>query len=370
MTPGAPASDPVSPVIDYDELFERYLRSLVDTLRGFSSGIEGLEFWVPSEDPQVSLGHMLEAAAAEGRQGISVRFGKQSAPRLERRVVEQLIAAFGRGRVTHRPEELLVEVTDLHARVPEARPDDGATGRPARARPVGPGGPAPVAAPARAPAEASDAPYAAALARAVGSITREGEAPELRTDPPGATVRVESRWQGTRLMLDIEVRSHLIREARFAGAAGAQERSLMDRFCTLLPGLPVLEAAQHGVIQLEYRLRDRDAPPPVAGVVTPTAAHPMFQLPEQLIRDALELYRGRTGYQETDNRHDPGPGAAWRAASATQRRAWLEVVLADCRARAGSGPGPAGGRGRSSTTCAWCWRSTPSSRASTSGTPC
>jgi hypothetical protein len=314
---------PAAPVIDYDEIYQRYLRSLVDTLRGFSSGIDGLEHWVPSEDPLLSLTHLLEAAAAEGRGELKVRFGKESSARLDPDAVQRLIGELGQGQMRVRRGQLVVEVKQLRLRS-AARAEASV---PVTRRPRAPDAPA-----ATGPRTVSLAPYAASLAAAGERVSQEGVLPE----PPSAgALRVEGTWRGVRLLLEVSRADHAVQAARFAGDFNREERALLDVFCTLVRGRPLLEAAQHGVILLEHHLRDRTQPPPVAGVITPAAAHPIFELPTRLIRAALASYRACTGYQEIENRHDAPLAESWRQASGEQRRAQLELPLQRCRAQLG-----------------------------------
>jgi hypothetical protein len=63
-------------------------------------------------------------------------------------------------------------------------------------------------------------------------------------------------------------------------------------------------------------------------VITPRAAHARFALPTALIRAALASYRTRTGYADQVNRHDPGPGPAWRGATPAARAARIAAVCA------------------------------------------
>jgi hypothetical protein len=136
-------------------------------------------------------------------------------------------------------------------------------------------------------------------------------------------VTVTASVEQASLLLHLDA-GHTITAAGFDG----QPAALLERFCALLTGMPLLEAAQHGAIHLEAALRAPGVRP-VAGVVTPRAAHPMFALPTALIRQALASYRTRTGYSEHINRHDPGPGPAWREASAAQRSARIAALAGE-----------------------------------------
>jgi hypothetical protein len=292
--------------IDHDRLWVDYQRSLVDTLRGFSSGLEdlGLAAFVPHEDPWVSLRNLLDAAAAAGRAEISVRFGPASRTQLDVAAVRALAAGYGHARILATDTDVVVAVAELHvadtvwaAPVPEVR--------------------ARVVAPAPHSTEHPRDVYAAALA-AVTGFAHEG--------PPQSegSITLTATAEGTQLFLAVDEATHTIRAAGFAGTP----RPLLECFCTVVTGLPLLEAAQHGVIHLEAALR-APGTRPVAGIVTPRAAHPMFALPTALIRAALATYRARTGYAERTNQHDPGPGPAWRAASPAERAARIAAVVAE-----------------------------------------
>ena len=87
------------------------------------------------------------------------------------------------------------------------------------------------------------------------------------------------------------------------------------------------EASDHGVLRLEFALREERDARPVAGIVTPESADPMFALPTALIRGALSSYRDAAGYRATHNFHDDRPAQCWLDADDPQRRAWIEREL-------------------------------------------
>ena len=120
---------------------------------------------------------------------------------------------------------------------------------------------------------------------------------------------------------------HTIRRAAHSGASTSVERALLDRLCALIVGLPIQKAADHGVIRLEYELRDKTMERPVAGVVTPEAADASFLLPLALVRGALGDYRSKTGYGETENTYDPQPSAPWMSMDGEARRKFLDGAI-------------------------------------------
>jgi hypothetical protein len=305
--------------IDYDRVWADYLASLVGTLRGFSSGIAGLDSWVPSEDPLVSLRDLLEAAATAGRQTLAVRFGPASRPRLEAQAVAALAARHGQARILESPAELLVVVEKLTAQARSERvaimPAVRAARTPAPSRPL--------------PSSTVDA-YATRLQQALGTVRHEIAAASMGSRKD---ITATANDDGSQLRLEIDPTTHTITSAHFAAAA-PDTRALLDVFCDLVTGLPLLEAAHHGVLRLEATLRDPAAPPPVPGIILPRAAHPRFALPAALIAQALASYRARSGYADVRIDYHAAPGPQWRAASPTARAAAITAVLA-----AGGTPG-------------------------------
>jgi hypothetical protein len=102
---------------------------------------------------------------------------------------------------------------------------------------------------------------------------------------------------------------------------------------------PLIECADHAVIRLEYRLRDRVRERPVAGIVTPESVEPAFAPLNMAVRGLLAEYRHRTGYDEIENRFDPEPSAGWKALTAEQRVARVQTALDGLAAQRGLRPG-------------------------------
>jgi hypothetical protein len=301
--------------IDYDRVWADYLASLVGTLRGFSSGIADLDSWVPSEDPLVSLRDLLDAAASAGRQTLAVRFGPASRPRLEEQAVGALAARHGHARILESPAEMLVVVEKLTA---QARSEGAAI------RPPPPARAARAPAPSRPLSSSTVDAYAPRLQQALGTIRHGIAAAPLGS---GKDITATASDDGSQLRLEVDPTSHTITSAHFAAAA-PETRALLDVFCDLITGLPLLEAAQHGVLRLEAALRDPAAPPPVPGIILPRAAHPRFALPAALIAQALASYRARTGYAEVRIDYHLAPSPQWQAAPPAARAAAITAVLA------------------------------------------
>ncbi|MCP5366063.1 MAG: hypothetical protein H6907_18060 [Hyphomicrobiales bacterium] len=299
----------MSGVIDYDDLMAAYQADLVDTLRGFGAQSELLELWVPDEDPVRSLANMVDAAAAAGAERLSVRVGPATAPAIDRAALLAALDGLGKVALAEEPGGFLLAVCGLGKEVTEnavhalAVAEDAVVleaGSTVDDRPI------------TQPAQIA-APYRAALAGAVTHMSHEGTAGDLRAEVDGA-------------VLTLAVTDHRVRAARHTGGRTDLARALLDRFCALIEGLPIQEAADHGAVRLEFDLRAADAVP-VPGVITPAAADPAFRLPQALIRQALAAHRAATGWTDTGNDYDTRPGPAWTAASDWERREMLAEAL-------------------------------------------
>lgn len=314
-----------SDVLDYERLFADYRTGLVDRLRGFGPAAECLSLWVPDEDHATSLRNLWDAAASAGETEIAVYIGASTVAMLDEDDVLATAARFGVATLSRGRAGWLVEVEAL-------RPADAKLST----RPSGPEGErranevtrrAPTvyetaaALPTATPKRAVHAMYAAAIAAAAEHPLHEG-----KLFIAAGVEHLEVQEQGVALTLAVEPTTHRIRHAAFRGAPTGH-RGVMERFCTLLEGSPILDAADHGVQRLEFALREHWATRPVAGIVTPRAADPCFEIPLALIRGALAVYRQRTGYAERVSAHDPGPRASWLALAPSARQAAIRTVL-------------------------------------------
>ncbi len=319
MTASAPSL--ASEVLDYERLFADYTTGLVDRLRGFGPAAECLSLWVPDEDPATSLRNLWDAAAAAGESELAIWIGPATASALDEDEVLATAARFGIATLTHGRAGWLVEVQELRTAAPVAVERASVVRPRAVVEPL-----------AASTTRSANAIYGAAIEHSARSPLHEGDVPETV-----GLERIEVEQQGVALVLSVDPASHCIRNAAFRNAATGH-RGLMERFCALLEGVPLLDAADHGVQRLEFALRDHWSHRPVAGIVTPRAADPCFELPLALIRRALAEYRTRTGYAEHTSTHDPGPSAAWKSMGSAAQREAIRTVLERFSADRGGAP--------------------------------
>jgi hypothetical protein len=305
-------------IIDYDALYADYSQSLVDTLRGFSPKVKGLELWVPDENLRVSLRNLLDSAASLGRASVCLQFGAGTAEQLTEPQLLELGRDFGQARVERRGGAVLLEVSGLGAApvtAPAAEPKAPAPERTVPAAEV-------TAVVNPRPTGVSFDGYADVLRRSTPA-SDEGK----RAEPVGATLRVSAALADCTLELVI-TSNHVVHSAR-GQADDEPRRLLLAELCRIIEGLPVLEACYHGAGRLEHRLRPTDQPRPVGGIVLPRAVHPHFALVDDLLRAALAEYRKQANFQVTQSQHDDRPADAWLSAALEERRRRLESAMAE-----------------------------------------
>lgn len=306
-------------VIDYDALYADYSQSLVDTLRGFSAKVPGLELWVPDENVRVSLRNLLDSAASLGRPAVCLKLGESTAQQLSEAELFALGRAFGEVRLERRGAALLFEVSGL-GQAPATLPTAAAPER--KAVPVTERQAGGDAAPSPEPkAEVSFEAYERRL-RELAAVAEPGR---LQTST-GVGVTVTFCQDSCTLELVVAGNEHVIIGSSFS-APDQVRQLLLGELCRLVLGLPLLEACYHGALRLEHRSRPASLGRPLSGIVLPRAVHPLFGLAEDLLRGALANYRKVSGFDVTLGQYDDRPRAEWLAASLEERKRLLEVAL-------------------------------------------
>lgn len=145
-----------------------------------------------------------------------------------------------------------------------------------------------------------------------------------------AGVRViEVSLEGLTLTVAIDPRGQApILEAGHRGTA-PPALAAADRFCALIEGLPIQEAAEHGVLHLLAELRDPGEPPPVAGILTVQSSGDVFVLLQRLIRGVYAAYLSEAGEARQWNRWNPRMPSDWLRLGKERQASGLKPILAD-----------------------------------------
>jgi len=311
-------------VVDYDQVTGTYVSGLSTQLRGFRGGTRFLEHWVHDPDPVKSIVNMIEAAETDGLADVTVVIGASTQAAVDMARLDKLAAELGQVAKEEREDGLALTVLFTCAATRLAGLGAEARDRARRAREVRDARllAQAQAAVRRAPADGLHPIYRDAVARILGApLAHEGPSEAA----PGLAL-LEAARDGWVLTALVDPATHRVRAARHRGAQ-TDTRALLETLCAIMADKPLLECADHAVIRLEHRLRDRAHPRPVAGIVTPESVDPVFAPLTAAVRELLAEYRRRTGYAETENRFDPEPGAAWKALSPEQRLARLQAAL-------------------------------------------
>jgi len=149
-------------------------------------------------------------------------------------------------------------------------------------------------------------------------------------DPNSAAAAAEvmqAEENGRRLTLGL--RKGKIVSAAHDGVADPAEGRVFDAFCQVLQGLPIQEAADHAGHHVLARLRDPKGPPPVAGIVTPWNADPLYRRPLRLIRRIRADYAARQPGASVENFWNPAISKDWLRLDQAGQRARVEEILGD-----------------------------------------
>ena len=323
-------------LVDYDQVTRGYETGLNTQLRGFRGGARFLAHWVHDPDPVKSIVNMIEAAETTGLADVTVVLGAHTHGALDMVRLDKLAAELGQ--VTKEEREGGLALTVRFARAATRVAGLGAQARD-RARRAREARDARLSAQAetvtrRVPSAGLHPIYRDAVARILAApIGHEGT-----VDVTPGLEGLQAGRDGWILSALIDPGTHHVRAARHRGARDST-RALLEGLCAIMEDTPLLECADHAVIRLEHRLRDRAQPRPVPGVVTPESVEPAFAPLTAAVRDLLAEYRCRTQYAETDNRFEREPSPAWTALSQEQRVARVRASLDELAVRHGLKPG-------------------------------
>jgi hypothetical protein len=283
-------------IIDYKQLVAEYNKALVNVLRGFRSKYEFLDIWVPDAEPYRSIINLLEAAQIEAENEVSLLLDQQTLDGLDLNALIQQASELGQVNTRQTEQGLIFHVSGLigdHiSHQSEAKLEDF--------NPL----------------------YRTKLMELGQDIQHEHS---LADDE--AHLLIHANHQGTSLFAHLDVQQHRLIQASFAGTSSAIEKGLLEALCRLIEGLPIQEIYDHGLLKLEYALRDHNQALPVNGIINIFNFDPIFQLPQNLIRQLFHIYEKQTGYQAQLNDFDSLPHKDWLKLNDEQKIEKLQKFL-------------------------------------------
>ncbi|MCB0404458.1 MAG: hypothetical protein KDD51_06705 [Bdellovibrionales bacterium] len=306
--------------INYEQLLKDYEQSLHEKLRNFSTAYDFLETWVPDENLEQSLLGIFEAAQlSKLTQGLRIRLSVNNSRLLKEVKLRAQAREFGEARVEIQGQDKIVHFMAREEKrkttpSPEVElPTQAVMDRLFTSPELPKFG---SHFPSRAISEAHEA-YQKGLRESLATLSHQGT---LREEEEGA--RLVQKNSGSSLSLLVDKRG-LVRHAVFE-SKGELETALLEAFCSLIEGLSLQEASDHGVLRLEYRLRDPAVPLGIPGIVTPENSDPMLLVPQTLIRAAYAEYKidhasGRNYWTDKISRE-------WLSLSASERLEHLRTA--------------------------------------------
>lgn len=129
-------------------------------------------------------------------------------------------------------------------------------------------------------------------------------------------------------------RDRIVTAAR-DGDASVAEQVVLEQLCRYALGATPRELVEHGLTHVIERLRDLEAPRPVAGILTPRNAGPCFERPRKLMRALRAVYVETVGSFEGDNDFDRPFSESWLATDPGVKRERLGGLVDAYRQNAG-----------------------------------
>ncbi|MEK8019661.1 MAG: hypothetical protein VSS75_022535, partial [Candidatus Parabeggiatoa sp.] len=285
-------------IIDYQQLVTDYNEALVNVLRGFRPKYEFLDIWVPDAEPDKSILNLLEAAQIEGENEVSLFLEEKLLDELDIKTLIQEASKLGEINTRETEQGFIFQVSGLIGEQVSHQNE--------------------------AKLEECNPLYRTQLMEREKNIQHE----YTLTDDD-VHLLIHANHQGISLFALFDVQQHKLIQATFASTASAIEKALLEALCQLIEGLPIQEIYDHGLLKLEYALRDQQQPLPVSGIINRFNFDPLFQLPQHLIRQLFHNYCEQTGYQTQLNYFDSPPSQDWLKWDDKQRIQKVQGVLDD-----------------------------------------
>lgn len=272
--------------IDYEELVEDFEATLNTKLRGHGVETQYLEMWVPDEDAVKSILNMVEAAEAAGQERIHIAVKTSTLPPHRLESLRSLVARIGNVDIEPNGATNLIHVTNIGGH----RSFEGVS-----------------------------AAFRRGIAAAAQGLRREG----TLAAADGREI-YEAADGSIRLM--VAIADEVIVEAAHSGAQAPADRAVLDVCCGVIEGITPQEAADHAAIFTMHALKDLAMAAPVAGILTPGNADPIFRLPVRLTRAINAAYREKHGASEDWNFFDRPFTPAWLSLSKDEKTARLRAI--------------------------------------------
>lgn len=287
--------------IHYNELVQEYHAGINNILRGFKPQYEFLEMWVPDSDDSKSILNLFDAAKIAGEDKVSLFVDKNSIDGMDFSAFTDEAKKLGQLDSKKSEGGFILE---LRYEEISRKQDSKKTNKPMTVDNFYP-------------------LYREKLKNFLGVSRYEGSV--AGGDNGGVLIR--SSKDGVSLFAEVDTANHRIKRVSYAGVTNEVHRSLMECLCQIIEGKPIQEVSDHGVMRLEFSLRDFNQPRLVPGIITVFNMPEEFQWLNELTHDLLKMYRKNSTYEKTANFYDPPAGEKWRSLAAPERQTYLQEQI-------------------------------------------
>ena len=287
-------------ILDYDAMVADYTVNLDATLRNFRPADDLLDTWVPDDDAGRSLCSLVEAAQIGGRDSVAVRVSTRALEGRDADSLRDTLASLGEAAFTQDNGMVVFTIAKLQ---------ETAAFRSVRAI------------------------YQPRLRARAGKL-------HFRRPLNVSADSISLRATDGSLSLAWAVRTtdHVVTDAVHDGSGSGPQAAALDALCELVIGLPIQEARDHGMVRVEFALRDPKQRHAITGVVLPLNADPVFRQPASLVARLFQDYQTSTQYRPQPNYFDPGVKPAWAALTPVERARKVTDAIAASAATLGLKP--------------------------------
>jgi len=132
------------------------------------------------------------------------------------------------------------------------------------------------------------------------------------------------------LTISVNTDTHIIENAKFSITnEDKYKNGLMTAFISVIIGLPILEAQDHSVLRLENILRNKNKQHTVQGLLMPTNACELFDIPLFLIRGLYSKYCKANSYTPFVNTYQVKEVPEWIKTNHRDREILLHQKISE-----------------------------------------
>ena len=274
--------------LNYKQLVKNYWDSLTSVLRGFHSGVEFLELWVPDEDHIKSIINLVEAAQDFGQNSFELFLDNEVVNQMKVNLLKNELQNLAFIEYQSQIDGLLIQFSQL--------------------------------------AEYDSFKNVSHLyLKGIQSAYQKPNGSDLEQNSEQTIIK--SSHQSINLTALVDSKTHIIIDAIHKGSQTPVEKGLMNAFCLVLRNLTVIEASDHGLLHLEEYLRNPIYQNDKIGIIIPESMDPMFKLPLKLVRELLHQYKEKTDYAPEVNTFVPKISEEWIHLDETQKMKQLQQVI-------------------------------------------